>query len=256
MRPTALALVVLVACGAESREKPAALDAPDAGRVPEPADASSGQAMTSDAASAQQDSGQVASDSGAIEAGAQDARDSGAEEPACSGPDADGDLVPDECDTCPGMSDEDIDENGYADACDRVLWAMSFPEKQRTPPIENPQAGLQLKRGDDVWVHAMAPLSGEPSEHQDLVVTFEAGDGSRIPATFEDLIAALTRPFNNQLVQGAVLTEWSGKSSFNTSEESPFDGPVTIRRVVVRGYARPDGAIAASWSVRGFVTPP
>jgi hypothetical protein len=47
----------------------------------------------------------------------------------CSGHDDalddDSDDVPDDCDTCPMASDDDGDGNGYADACENVLWTAS-----------------------------------------------------------------------------------------------------------------------------------
>jgi hypothetical protein len=107
----------------------------DGGHLVEPVDgglvdADAGQ-LAADAA-AQADAGHApdASDSGQV-ANCNDSDGDGVcnSDDACSGHDDefddDSDGVPDGCDTCPGLDDLDSDSNGYADACETVLWTAS-----------------------------------------------------------------------------------------------------------------------------------
>jgi hypothetical protein len=81
------------------------------------------------------DAGTLAGGTGGSAGSAGSAGGAGGATPVCSS-DTDGDGVCDDHDRCPNASDQDANEDGYADACDTVLWADEFDLQSDRPTCD------------------------------------------------------------------------------------------------------------------------
>lgn len=171
---------------------------------------------------------------------------------ACAGKndyaDADSDGTPDGCDTCPGKSDSDGDSNGYADACDQVLWAIDEPQQQLVSgvPFYTVKAEMLLARGDGVYVSTLVPIKATDSE---VTVT-----------DVVDVATALQQQWSGVPTEGRAVLRFTNANSSSGSGRVYLTFPAvkapgsgwTIKRLRMFGHATLDGDVRMRWEVRGY----
>ena len=171
--------------------------------------------------------------------------------------------LPDGCDRCPGLSDADVDRNGYPDACDAVLWEITSPMSQVSAslmPVTSPQAGLLITRGDGAFVTCRSPI-GEISTTTILStstwVQIEQGT-TKTAGSLADLTAALVDrwdPSNTPPSARVIIHADHDGKGFDSWQPidmvSPIARPFTLERIVVTGFIGSDGAYAMTWQIRG-----
>lgn len=154
--------------------------------------------------------------------------------PPCPDADTDGVCDEDDPDACP-LGDADADADGWADACDAVLWEQSVMIASAN--LTAGAAGrLRVARADGIY-EVEAPITSAWTSPTDATAVINAMMSRYQGQPSESRV---------QVVSGGV-----GYGDATGYTEIPAMGDNVAMRLVVTGYARA-GSASATWQLRGY----
>ncbi len=163
--------------------------------------------------------------------------------PPCDDSDSDGVCDDADDDACP-LGDSDSDSDGWADACDQVLWEQSISVESAALSA-GASGRWRLLRSDGSVYQVSAPITPGWTSPPDDTNT-------------ADMIGALRSRYQGIPGQARpqVVSDGVGYSAAATWVEIPAMGDSVLLRLVLTGHTR-NGSASATWQLRGYdPTPP